>query len=313
MLRTSAKILLAMLGVFMLYLGWRTLVSGAMEEIVSPIPGSDSTISEPTPLPPTQTRTPTPTPTPSGLSLAVQKSLAGTSGRYAIVIKNLKTGESYAQNEDEVFETASLYKLWVMSVVYDFLDKGKLTKGKPLSVSVQTLNGAFGIDPVDAERTEGFVNFTVGEALEQMITISHNYAAILLSYTVKNSSVADFLHREALDRSKTGQPPLSTASDMALFYEKLYKGKVVNTTLDREMMDLLARQQLNDRIPKYLPEGVKVAHKTGELGGYKHDAGIVFANGDYIFVVLSKSADPAAAAEREAKLSKAVYDYFSSQ
>ena len=77
------------------------------------------------------------------------------------------------------------------------------------------------------------------------------------------------------------------------------------------MIELLKKQQLNDRIPKYLPSGTFVAHKTGELGYYKHDAGIVFSEQDnYILVVLSKTDSPSSGAEEIAKLSKAVYDYF---
>ncbi|MBI2622076.1 serine hydrolase [Candidatus Microgenomates bacterium] len=78
------------------------------------------------------------------------------------------------------------------------------------------------------------------------------------------------------------------------------------------MISLLLQQELNDRIPKYLPKEAKVAHKTGEIDFAKHDAGIVFANsGDYLIVVLSESDNPSAASERIANLSKAVYEYFS--
>lgn len=311
MSRTATKILLAAIGITILFWGVYVLFTRGLGEIVSPLPLASSLTITATPEPTREpTNVPLSTKKPSRLSGVVAKSLSGTAETYAVVIKNLKTGEFYSQNEHVIFETASLYKLWVMSVVYDFMDQGKLTNDKPLSAGVQVLNHAFDIDPADAELSDGTVNFTVGEALEQMITVSHNYAALLLSYTVKNSSIDDFLYREALDESRTGEPPQTTAADVALFYEKLYKGKIVNTAADKNMLELLSRQQLNDRIPKYLPDSVKVAHKTGEIGGYKHDAGIVFAGGDYIFVVLSKSDNPASAAEREALLSKAVYNYF---
>lgn len=306
MLHKAVKIGIALLGILSMYFGWSVFMSGTAEGIVSPLPQSDLAAAEPSPAPQT------PTVKPSGLSAIVAKSLVGTSGTYGIVIKNLKTGETYAQNEHTVFETASLYKLWVASVVYDWLEQEKLSKDKQLSAGVATLNSAFDIDPENAERTDGVVSFTVAQALEQMITISHNYAALLLHYTVKNASVNAFLAAVGLNESKTGEPPQTTAADIALFYEKLYEGKIVNVLEDKDMMELLARQQFNDRIPKYLPKGTKVAHKTGELGEYKHDAGIVFSpKGEYVIVVLSKSDNPAVAAEREAKLSQVVYDYFS--
>jgi hypothetical protein len=45
-----------------------------------------------------------------------------------------------------------------------------------------------------------------------------------------------------------------------------------------------------------------------------HDAGIVFSQaGDYIIVLLSDSDNPSGAMEKEALVSKATYEYFSSQ
>ncbi len=80
------------------------------------------------------------------------------------------------------------------------------------------------------------------------------------------------------------------------------------------MLEILKRQRINDRIPKYLPDDLEVAHKTGELDGFKHDAGIVYTpKGDYLFIALSKSTSPAQAAERIALLSKEVYAYFDAQ
>jgi beta-lactamase class A len=75
------------------------------------------------------------------------------------------------------------------------------------------------------------------------------------------------------------------------------------------MLAILQRQQINDRLPKYLPKGVLTAHKTGELDGYKHDGGIIYAkNGPYILVILSKSENEQYAAETIALISKAIYE-----
>lgn len=116
-----------------------------------------------------------------------------------------------------------------------------------------------------------------------------------------------------MNESKVGSSlPQTTPHDVMLFFEKLYKGEIVNKFYSDEMLSLLKRQQINDRIPKYLPEGIPVAHKTGELDRVKHDAGIVFApTGDYIFVVMTDSSNPMSAAERTAILSKDFYHYFS--
>ena len=250
---------------------------------------------------------------PEGLRNVVTKSLEGTKGTYAVAIKNLKTGEEYYQNEHLVYETASLYKLWVMLTVYDQLKSGDLKEDTVLRSSVEELNRRFDIASESAELTEGEVEMTVHNALERMITVSHNYPALLLSSRVRLSNINELLLKHDLKESKLN-PSMATAYDILKFYEKLYNEEFVDSEASKAMIELLSRQQLNDRIPKYLPEDVKVAHKTGELGQVKHDAGIVFAPfGDYIIVLLSKSTNPLQAAEREALLSRDVYKYFQNQ
>jgi len=244
------------------------------------------------------------------LEKIVQDSLHNEDGTYAVAIKNLKTGEEYYLNETRKFSSASLYKLWTMGTVYQQVEDGKLTFDRTVSMDIAELNRIFDLGE-DAEQTEGTITRTVREAVDQMITISHNYSALLLTYTVKNSSVKQFLLDNHLTASNTGSPPQTTAKDTADYYEKLYRGQLVSTSASKEMIEVLKRQQLNDRIPKYLPKGTVVAHKTGELGAVKHDAGIVFSStGDYIIVLLSETSSQAHAAEVEAKLSQKVWEYF---
>ncbi|MBI4079526.1 MAG: serine hydrolase [Candidatus Levybacteria bacterium] len=247
----------------------------------------------------------------AALSDVVKSSMQGAKGKYAIVIKNLKTNETYMQNERDWFQSASLYKLWVMAAVFEQMKEGSIEKNEVLHEDIAKLNEAFEIASEEAELKEGDITLTISNALDQMITISHNYAALLLSKQVGNNNVAKVLSTYGLKKSDYASPPKTTALDTALFFEKLYKGKIVDKVSSDAMLDLLKKQQINDRIPKYLPKDVQVAHKTGEIGWFKHDAGIVFKpKGDYIFVVLSESDSPPGAAERIAKLSQAVYGYF---
>jgi beta-lactamase class A len=190
---------------------------------------------------------------------------------------------------------------------------GTIDFNQTLSQRVQELNRIFKIEEEDAERTEGTVTSKVGDALDKMITVSDNYSALLLVSKIRLSNVSLFMDEQGLKNSETGIPPKTTPSDIALFYERLWRGNVVDSDASREMLELLAKQQLNDRIPKYLPKDIDIAHKTGELGGFKHDAGIIFAKDPILFVVLSESTSPLGAAERIALLAKDVFNYFESK
>lgn len=246
------------------------------------------------------------------LKEVVETSLEGSTGSYGIAIKNLRTGQVYYKNEHQVFESASLYKLWVGATAYEQIQQGRLDEGTQLSQQVSILNDKFNIASEEAELTEGIVTMRVSDAIYKMITISHNYAALLLSEKVQLSNVRSFLRTNGFTESVVGTVPQTiTAYDAALFFEKLYKGKLADTTHTKAMIDLLKQQELNNKLPRYLPIGTVIAHKTGELGKYSHDGGIVYTEkGDYIIVVLTESSSPKGAEERIAKISKAVYDYF---
>ncbi|MDP3941620.1 MAG: serine hydrolase [bacterium] len=248
------------------------------------------------------------------LASVVQNDLNGAKGDFAVYIKNLKTGELYVYNEHHVFDSASLYKLWVMGEVFEQVTSGRLTMDTKLKEDVEVLNEKFQIASESAELTEGTIEQTVGDSLERMITISDNYSGLLLAWKLRLSTIASYLTRNGFAESKvggSGESPVTTASDIGLFFEKLYTGKLADPESTDDMLSLLKRQRLNGKLPKLLPEGTVVAHKTGELDTISHDAGIVYTPmGDYIIVVLSDSSAPLSAVERISALSRDVYAYF---
>ena len=236
---------------------------------------------------------------------------------YGVYIKNLATGQSYGYNENMVFETASLYKLWVMATTFQKISEDKLKISDTISGDLENFDKQLLISTnsltteESQSKEERKISFSLENAIEKMITVSDNYAALSLVGKVGDKSINNFLDENGLLSSKFNHPPTSTPSDIGLFYELLYQGKLVTPELSLQMMDILKRQKINDRIPKYLPEGTVVGHKTGELDEFKNDAGIVYSGkGDFIIVFFSKTKDPYIAAEKIAKFSKAVYDYF---
>jgi beta-lactamase class A len=244
----------------------------------------------------------------------VKSELGNDSNNFAVVIKNLNTGERYYLNERKIFNTASLYKLWVMAVVFQKLNDGSLEGNDVLSSGIAQLNSNFNISSDSAELTDGSITLSVKKALEKMIIFSDNYSAYLLTQKVNLTNVSQFLNDNDFSDSKVGtgtDNPKASARDMAAFLDKLYHDKLEDRASSDEMLSLLKRQQLNGKLPKYIPQNIVIAHKTGELGLVSHDAGIIYSpKGDYIIVVLSQTPNPLGANEKIANLSKKVYDYF---
>ena len=248
------------------------------------------------------------------LESIVQTQLSNSQGDYAVAIKNLKTGERYYFNEHKIFETASLYKLFVMGTVFRKIQDGNLSQNDILSQKIAILNQKFRISSESAELTEGDISLPIESALTRMITISDNYSALLLAEKVRLSQVAIFLTQNGLIESHVGtkgETPETSAFDVSLFFEKLYKEELASKQYTQAMLTLLKNQKLNGKLPKYLPQNINVSHKTGELGRLSHDAGIVYTpKGEYVIVVLTETPRPLEANENIAVISKSVYDYF---
>lgn len=248
----------------------------------------------------------------NNLENVVKNALQGTNGTYSVAIKNLKTNETYFLNEHKSYKAGSLYKLWIMAVAFKQIQDGILDETESLSDDIAELNKKFNIDEEGAELTEGEINFSVASALRQMITISHNYAALLLTEKVKLSKVREFIKEHNFNETIIGKDlPTTTAFDTALFLEKLYKGELGGIENTQKMLGFLKEQTLNNKLPKYLPSEIVVAHKTGEIDFLTHDAGIIYSSrGDYIIVVMSESSFPADTEDVIAKISKSVFEYF---
>ena len=76
---------------------------------------------------------------------------------------------------------------------------------------------------------------------------------------------------------------ISTVDEMADLFTRLHTGVGldeigIDAAARRSMREILLLQQLNDRMPRFLPPGVPVAHKTGSLSGpwaVRNDAGLI--------------------------------------
>ena len=253
------------------------------------------------------------TPAPSITNLAIQNYLQAETGKlpgnYCVYIKDLKRGATYKVNANQPLATASIYKLAVMYKTYDAINRGELKKEDVLTEDESTLDQI--LKPEADTNTSGTISYMVADALRAMITVSDNYSALLLADKLGWKNIDDFLKQQKIEGFDLvgGQQPTATAEAVAILLERIFRNTAVNSQSSEEMKGLLLAQQVNDRIPKYLPKDTKVAHKTGELDNFRHDAGIIYGkNSTYIFVFLSETPAPGDAVENIANLSQKMYD-----
>ena len=80
----------------------------------------------------------------------------------------------------------------------------------------------------------------------------------------------------------------------------------------RQILAVMRRQQVRDRLPLFLPAAVEVAHKTGSLSRVSNDAGILYApKGPCIVAIFTKDlADDFEGRVAIAQVGRAVFDAF---
>lgn len=157
-----------------------------------------------------------------------------------------------------------------------------------------------------------------------MIIYSSNLATNIVIELVDAKNINKTMHKmgakdinvlrgvEDMKAYNKGLSNSTTAYDLMVIFEALARGEAVNKAASEEMISILHRQTHRDIIPAKLPEGVKVANKTGSITGVHHDSGIVFLpdGRKYVLVLLSKNMeDFDAGTQMLATVSKKVYDY----
>ena len=96
---------------------------------------------------------------------------------------------------------------------------------------------------------------------------------------------------EDIKAYRAGKSNTTTARALLTMLEAIANGSAVDEEASREMTEILARQHFNEGIPAGLPEGVRVAHKTGQITRIHHDAAIVEGPRPFVLVVLVEGLD----------------------
>ena len=162
---------------------------------------------------------------------------------------------------------------------------------------------------------------TLKELATLMIIVSDNQATnILIDFLgMENINLLgkelglkeSFLGRKMMDTEarKNGYDNYTCADDISLLFKLIYQEKLINKEASQLMLDILLRQQQGERLQRYLPSDIKIAHKCGDLDNLENDGGIIWI-GDriYILVVLTSGMSNLQCKQTIGKISKFVYD-----
>lgn len=228
-------------------------------------------------------------------------------GGAGLWIGDAKTSKPiYSHEADEPIVTASLYKLALLAEAERRVEAGELRYGDIITIEAEdiTEDGSF-----EVAGTE----LTLDEALEVMITISDNGTALALWHTLGAENINATLRAAGVNDFHVFvnwgvDDNVATPAAIGTLLTLLARRELISASASDRMVARLARQQINDRLPAALPKGVVVAHKTGNLPGLTHDAGIIFTpSGPRVVVAMTWDAYEADAYAFIANVASTVY------
>lgn len=253
------------------------------------------------------------------LAQEIKNKLYNFPGNVGLVIKDLRNNKTILYNQDRLFPSASLVKIAIMVACFQAELEGKIS-----------FNDYFRLKSKYKARGSGILRYfpsgkkvSIRELVELMITKSDNTATNILTEILGFDYLNNYFRQIGLKNTNfsrnvmdikgyyQGIENYTTASDIAQILEKIYRHQLVSPEASEKMLILLKKQEIRDRLPRYLPSQVEIAHKTGLFDNVCHDAGIVFhPQGDFLISALvSDHREHRLAKELIGQIAKIVFEY----
>ena len=252
----------------------------------------------------------------------IEKIISQVEGSVCINFYDLNKNNGFSVNGDKKVLSASMIKLLILAELMKKIFENKFSLSDTIMMANFMKTGG---DGVLKELNAGH-HFTLKELATLMIIVSDNQATNILIDFLGMENINQlgkeldlketFLGRKMMDAEarKKGYDNYTCADDISLLLKLIYQEKLINKEASQLMLDILLRQQQGERLQRYLPSDIKIAHKCGDLDNLENDGGIIWL-GDraYILVVLTNGMPNLQCKQTIGKISKFVYDKMEEQ
>ena len=247
----------------------------------------------------------------------IEKIISQVEGNVCINFYDLNKNNGFSVNGDKKVLSASMIKLLILAELMKKIFENKFSLSDTVMIANFMKTGG---DGVLKELNTGH-HFTLKELATLMIIVSDNQATnILIDFLgMENINLlgkelglrATFLERRMMDAEarKNGYDNYTSADDISLLLKLIYQEKLINKEASQLMLEILLKQQQGERLQRYLPTDIKIAHKCGDLDNLENDGGIIWLEEKvYILVVLTSRMSNLQCKQTIGKISKFVYD-----
>src|SRR5215212_7312765 len=194
--------------------------------------------------------------------LGISESHAGT---YGVVVFDPYSGETASLNADRRFVAASLSKLYALLTLYRAASLGELSLDDKITMHSSDV-WAYGTGVLAKYPNKYPVGYTMTlrECTKFMIKESDNTAELMLNRYLGEKNIEAELHRIGADSTRYWSPiNTTTPNDILMVLKKIADPSYTTHELSAEMLELMTNSTFEDRLPRPLPKGTRVAHKIG--------------------------------------------------
>ena len=247
----------------------------------------------------------------------IEKIISQVKGSVCINFYDLVKNTGFSIDGDKKVLSASMIKLLILAELMKKNSENKFSLSDTIMIANSMKTGG---DGVLKELNAGH-HFTLKELATLMIIVSDNQATnILIDFLgMENINLLGkelglretFLERRMMDAEarKNGYDNYTSADNISLLLKLIYQEKLVNKEASQLMLEILLKQQQGERLQRYLPTDIKIAHKCGDLDNLENDGGIIWLEEKvYILVVLTSRMSNLQCKQTIGKISKFVYD-----
>lgn len=239
------------------------------------------------------------------LAAILQPLIDAHPGTVGVAIKHLGTGDSFMHRPDEPMPTASLIKLPMMVTAYQQIADGKLTREEMLELRAEDKVPGSGI--LTNQFSPG-LRLSFRDTIRLMIAYSDNTATNLVADVIGLEATTAAmrqlgfpntrLHSKVYRRDTSIDPARSqrfglgstTAGETAALLELIDRGEIVNREVCDEMLEHLYACDDREKLARFLPPKVRIAHKSGYVSKARCDAGLIEGpNGRIAIAVLTEN------------------------
>lgn len=206
--------------------------------------------------------------------------IARQRGSYSVYYVNLNTGNGFGINENQIYTAASVNKVPIIATLYYLAGKGKIDLNEKIAIQENDIQD-YGTGILRYEKPGSI--YSLKTLAKLSLEKSDNTAAHIIAGKIGMDNIQKTINTWGLTQTNMANNTTSL-SDMYILFNKIYKNKITNSSLSKEMLDFLKDTDFEDRLSALLPDNVSVYHKTGDAVGGIHDIGIIEKNNISFFV-----------------------------